>query len=258
MSPEYLTESIEAFRIMDEYAASLGLPEIDGQITFYLYNYGDELVEAYIKETGWSLEQTRDSWENGTAESGRNWIFVNPSAGWYLKAPREARMKVIVHELVHAGYQHFQSGLDVGGANNRVPDAGPRWLSEGSAEFLAYRAVSAGGVLSYQAERESKEPWGFVRQAQYIEKPLRELETWDGFSSTRISASEYSLMAAELLASHAGERALLDYYRRLQPGTTWQMAFEAAFGMTVDEFYTLFEERRAAGFPELEIPKSAP
>ncbi len=89
-------------------------------------------------------------------------------------------MNVIVHELVHAGYQYGQSGLSVGGAHSRVPDAGPRWLSEGSAEFLAYRAASADGVLSYQAERESKDPWGFVRQAQYIEKPLRELETWDG------------------------------------------------------------------------------
>ena len=258
MSPEYLTESIEAFRIMDEYAASLGLPEIDEQITFYLYNYGDELVEAYSRETGSSPQNTRNHWENSIAIAGRNWIFLNVSAEWYTTAPRKSRMKVIVHELVHAGYQHGQSGLNVSGASDRVPDAGPRWLSEGSAEFLAYRAVSAGGVLSYQAERKSKDPWGFVRQAQYIEKPLRELETLDGIRSTRISAYLYSLMAAELLAAHAGERTLLDYYRRLQPGTTWQMAFEAAFGMTVDEFYTLFEEHRAAGFPELEIPKSAP
>ena len=235
----------------------MGLPKIDGQITFYLYNYGDELVEAYIKETGWSLEQTRDSWENGIAVAGRNWIFLNPSAEWYTTAPRKSRMNVIVHELVHAGYQYGQSGLSVGGANSRVPDGGPLWLSEGSAEFLAYRAASADGVLSYQAERESKDPWGFVRQAQYIEKPLRELETWDRISSTRISAYPYSLMAAELLAAPAGQRALLDYYRLLQPGTTWQMAFEAAFGMTIDDFYTLFEEHCAAGFPELEIPKSA-
>ena len=72
---------------MDEYAASLGLPEIDGQITFYLYNYGDELVEAYIKETGWSLQQTRDSWENGIAVAGRNWIFLNPSASGTRRHP---------------------------------------------------------------------------------------------------------------------------------------------------------------------------
>ena len=38
-----------------------------------------------------------------------------------------------------------------------------------------------------------------------------------------------------------------------QPG--WRLAFEAAFGMTIDEFYELFEEHRAAGFPEMEIPK---
>jgi hypothetical protein len=65
-------------------------------------------------------------------------------------------------------------------------------------------------------------------------------------------------MAAELLAARAGQRALFDYYRLLQPGTTWQTAFETAFGMTVEEFYAVFEEHRAAGFPKLDLPSGSP
>ena len=39
------------------------------------------------------------------------------------------------------------------------------------------------------------------------------------------------------------------------PGTTWQEAFQAAFGMTVEEFCEIFAEHRAAGFAELDSPK---
>ena len=39
------------------------------------------------------------------------------------------------------------------------------------------------------------------------------------------------------------------------PRPGWREAFERAFGMTVEEFYELFEEHRAAGFPEVEVSK---
>ena len=44
----------------------------------------------------------------------------------------------------------------------------------------------------------------------------------------------------------------------MQPGTSWQMAFEAAFSMTVTEFYELFQEHRAAGLPQLDVPLIKP
>ena len=66
------------------------------------------------------------------------------------------------------------------------------------------------------------------------------------------------IMAAELLAFRAGEGAILRYYALLTRGTDWRDAFESAFGLTVDDFYVLFEAHRAAGFPALEIPASAP
>ena len=72
-------------------------------------------------------------------------------------------------------------------------------------------------------------------------------------------------LAAELLASHVGLSKLPNYWMeletrmvplRVQGDRGWPEAFENAYGMTVDEFYALFEEHRAAGFPEVEIPMS--
>ena len=66
---------------------------------------------------------------------------------------------------------------------------------------------------------------------------------------------KYFLLAAELLAKNSDDSALLEYPALQNSKTTWQEAFEKAFGMTVTQFYDLFEEHRAAGFPELDVSK---
>ncbi len=122
-------------------------------------------------------------------------------------------------------------------------------MSEGSADFLNFQALSHAGVGSYKDERASIEPWGFVRHAKYVEGQLSDMETYTGFQGVRGNESKISLIAAELLSAHAGRSALLDFHSLLQPGTTWQESFQAAFGMTVGEFYGLCEAHRAGGSP---------
>ena len=63
---------------------------------------------------------------------------------------------------------------------------------------------------------------------------------------------DYSIMAVELLASYKGDGAILDYWASLDPGTVWETQFRKAFGISVDEFYTRFDEHAEAGFPTLE------
>ena len=131
--------------------------------------------------------------------------------------------------------------------DDEVPFHGPSWATEGIAEFFAYKASDAGGVLSYDTKRANS-----VSHAKNMEKPLRGMETWEG--GLKGYSYDLPLLGAELLASYAGEDALLRFYMLQRPGTTWQEAFQGAFGMTVEEFYELFEEHRAAGFPDPEGP----
>ena len=133
-----------------------------------------------------------------------------------------------------------------------MPKAGPRWLKSGVDTFLKDRALAEGGVISYDTARNG--PRGLVESAKYVGKqPLSEMETWTGFSGIQGDAYDYSAMAGELLASLAGESSLIKYYANLKIGTTWQKEFQKSFGMTVDKFYEVFEEHRAAGFPELTL-----
>ena len=245
VSDEVALEAREAAKAMRDYLARFDLPEIDGDVVFYIYSDTAALAGAYARETGWDLESSVDFWESGLAVSGKGWVFLKASNEWFASAPRKLRMRVTAHELYHV-YQRGLSGLSGGARNHQVPESGPRRLSEGGAEFSAYRAMSEIGELSYDDERDSKR--GFVDRAKRVDKPLSEMETWNGIASEE-SGYVYSLMAAELLASRAGEGALTRHYALAQPGATWRDAFETAFGMTVDDFYDLFEKHRAAGFP---------
>ena len=253
MKHEVRQNMIEAVQGMHDYLVAREIPEPQDGVVFYILQDLDELVEATIGVRGGRVETARRYWEGGsTARAGKrperpSYIILNSGSDWFASAPREHQMKVAAHELYHA-YQTSLSGLRSGSPEDTVPESGPRWLNEGSAEFSAYRSMSDIGVLSYEAERGR-----LVEGGKRADRPLSEIEKQEGFRAVRDSY-KYSLLAAELLASYAGEEGLIHYYKLTQPGTTWQAAFKAAFGMTVEEFYELFEEHRAVGFPKMHIP----
>ena len=206
-------------RIMHDYAMSLGMPEMKRTFT----------ASAKYRYSSMPLV-----W--GFGGSGGISIYLSglPDGRIY------STISIWAHELVHV----FQYELA------ETSSLQPEWLTEGAAEFLAHRAMLSSGGALHSAERRE---W-VVERAKDIDKPLRELETRDNFHGGYL----YGHMAAELLASRAGEGAILRYYALLTRETDWRDAFESAFGLTVDDFYVLFEAHRAAGFPALEIPASAP
>ena len=255
--PSEVAEAVvEGTRLTHEYVVSLGLPEIRRDVEIYLHGNLDALASLYARLTGRSVEASREHWRNGYAEAGTvgipgSWIIVKTSHPSSVESAYLPNLtKISAHELLHA-YQDDLSGLPASGVpDDEVPFHGPRWSKEGIAEFLAYKVSDAGGVLSYDTKRANS-----VSHAKNMEKPLRGMETWEG--GLKGYSYDLPLLGAELLASYAGEDALLRFYMLQRPGTTWQEAFQSAFGMTVEEFYELFEEHRAAGFLEPGSPESA-
>ena len=157
-------------------------------------------------------------------------------------------MGVVAHEISHAQWQAItaMNGFKVLGWSDKVQSSGPVWLREGVAYLHSDLALDRGGFLSYDAIRSRTVP----DKGNF--PPLDRLQTWDEVWLVH-AGDWYGKWAAELLASLAGESALFRYPALLQPGTTWQEAFQGAFGMTVDEFYELFEAHSEAGFPKLEL-----
>lgn len=80
-----------------------------------------------------------------------------------------------------------------------------------------------------------------------LDRALADLGNWNDIAvGDRAAARAVSFFAGEWLARHAGEPALIDYFRRLSISRAWREAFAAAFGITVDGFYDAFEAYRAA------------
>ena len=143
---------------------------------------------------------------------------------------------MFAHELFHT----YQFLLLYG-----APFRDPSWSVEGVADFFAFKAMDAGGVLPFEVARSTI----LVPEAKEVNRSLKEMATSGEYEGVPYA---YFILAVELLVSKVGEESLVRLYLLMQQGATWQAAFQEAFGMTVDEFYELFEEHRAADFPELE------
>ena len=239
----------QAFQLMHRYALSLGLLESEITRDLRVYVYGrnvDDFIAPYRQAYGGSEAEARDRMDrtNGWASGGR-YIWIPAAHRGAQTAARQ--MKTPAHELVHV-FSSNLSELSKGGPDHLTPPAGPEWINEGGADYLAYRAISWGGVFPYAIAREQ------ARQRALSVKPeggLAELGSEDGLD--KYSGSyRYSMMAVELLVSERGDASYIEFYRSLKEGTTWQVQFEKAFGISVEDFYVKFAEHEAAGFPPLE------
>ena len=234
----------EGMWLMDQYGRTLGMPEPTRGSEVYLYHDVGNLAALYSTLTGQDAERSLEYWKNGTAASGGNyWV------GSSTKLEKNTA-KIAAHELFHI-FQRDMSGLPSGSADDEIPLTGPRWLKEGVAEYLAYQAVDAGGVLDYGFERNRASGWGIARRANRVTLALRDMTVQNQIRDVPYRYP-YFMLAAELLAHHAGADSLIRLYMVMGPDTTWQEAFQEVFDMDVDEFYDLFEEHRAAGFPKLD------
>ena len=143
----------------------------------------------------------------------------------------------LVHEYAHA-IQAVLKGLWGTPAN---------WLVEGVATRWAEQYTEAeGGQTFAETVRDAVLP-----HVRATAKPLSELEPHGSVMERR----HYSLavLATELLTSLAGESSLYEFHARRFVYTTWQEAFHAVFGLTVQAFYDSFVAYRSEVAPLWQI-----
>ena len=240
--------TLEAALMMNGYLDSLGVESTPAPINLYLYNYGDDLLSVIAREEGLSPEEAKGYFdEDHPVTGGYGWMVVNASHSWFSSATQIDRMIFIAKEFFHRR-QVLMGGADA---------VAPFWLYVGSARFLANKVVPEDWILnsvmdplvrisSYDESR----PWR-VNSARRVEQQLSEMDTWNSWHEVPLAeAHSYSILASELLATRAGEASLARYYTLLNSNSNWRDAFKDAFGISVDGFYDLFEEHKAAGFPK--------
>lgn len=223
---------------------------------FKLQNFGDPgTTRVFALSDLANLKRIYANWFNiplAVAEtqfregvSGAGVIFFS-SAFVPSSAVDFRRIQVNVHELFHVLQSRLvgAGGLIGPRPENQVPVGGPRWLIEGSAEYMSYSAIGDAGLFPFTK--------AFAEQLSNARKevlPLESLETLPGIDTN--GAYALGFVAVDLLVQKSGRAALAQFWRVISTGTSWQDAFLASFGESIAQFYLDFANYRASMLPEL-------
>jgi hypothetical protein len=198
---------------------------------------------AFYADTGSSCQSiTATFYTSGgsTAQGGLGAVFLYwaaPSWG-YGAGPNQ---KIIAHELFHVLQYQTDHLFDAARTpRDQLRATGPVWLDEGVPEMTGYHVADDRKLVSYSGALSSQ-----ITVTRQIATPLSGLTR---YSETNIP-SVYSLfaLAVDHLTKIApdGLSSIAAYYRALGTGAPWPAAFQQAFGMSVEAYYTNFAEYRS-------------
>lgn len=215
-----------------------------GPINVHAYANLETLIAEYAKSrnitpTSTGAQSFRRLYESGfaaaTSDLGFIWVWVQDS--WRARTA-ESRYRTIVHEYSHI-MQNWLSGIP-------AARTGPTWLVEGVVDFATYRAVASIGLVDLDQVRAEK-----IQRTRGILSPLQAIDT-PAAAEIIDSLAPYALgfLASEFLVSKLGtEKFFREYYSAIKTEGRWERAFEKISGMTVEAFYSQFEEYRREKFP---------
>ena len=203
---------------------------------FYLNEWlGHSITEKSAIRIEAASEDSKFLKENGTfvfywRTFSSDWL---PTKQNMIKYNIDERTKAAAHEYVHI-YQ-----INKGCAKPLRMGENPRWFLEGEAEWLSYKAVYEAGISPYPSSLKQYLLYP-VRQAGATLKPLQmyEKESHPG------AEYFYFTLALDLLMKNRDIKTLDDFCANIGKGQDVPVAFQNAFGISLDKFYEEFEAYR--------------
>lgn len=143
-----------------------------------------------------------------------------------------SKVQAVAHEIVHL--LQLQGAL----ALDRIAGT-PRWLIEGTAEYIAYRALSDRMELD----------WNDIRACFHGPAQSEEGKRHANLELVPVNQRDLvvygiAALAVEALAEEHGIEALLLYFRRLGSGAHHEDAFRSAFHQRTADFESNFSHKR--------------
>ncbi len=204
--------------------------------TIYAHTDLEAMISTSANTRPRSLADSRALWGGGQqfAEVDYRVMWVAPV--WFA-TPEPDRSKIAIHEVVHVLQAELAGRGTLGGRDDEVPPAGPKWLFEGHAEWTAYQAVAMIGLLPIERARER---WTATTKA-LAGTPLIALEVR---AARPVGAYDIYSLAVDFLLRGREPASLSAYLEAIGRGTPWRDAFATTFGMTVEAFYAEFAAYR--------------
>ena len=186
-------------------------------VTVRVYVGTTETVCCLADQNGFRIVVDHRTWRTPPAPAPDTWSATTE------------RKEIAGHEYVHVWQGHQGSSGCL---------SGPIWLVEGMPESISYRAMIRDGLIAQSALDRFEKRW--VASARYV--PLRELES--AFPNDT-NPYNVSWLAVDRVLAPGSQAPLRSYCERVGNGQPWRTAFAAAFGESIDSFYSRFEAYRA-------------
>jgi hypothetical protein len=239
MTIEYGAEVSDVERQHTEEGLALGydclMQTLYQAVPAHVYVYSDQaqIEQVYAQVTGFSLDWDKDVL--GLANEGSIFIL---SSRWN-HSGFAGRALTLIHELFHVQQLAWSVGHNRLFYGEDIPVSGPSWIREGGAEYFAARCVSNAGLTDFN--------WYYkaaLYEAAAETVPLQEMEG----SQQWLDQGSYDLafIAGYDLIEHYGWGAYQLYFAEVFTGSSWQAAFETAFGQTIDAYYASFDPEMVA------------
>lgn len=183
-------------------------------------HYGDE-VSFNQWMSGMVKEGSSFSTTFGHAE--KNVVIISPGAGFYKNC--QMMEHLVYHETFHMISLQLDDRSLMGFKLDEAETFG-LWFVEGSADFFAETLASFLNNKNYYGRSPDRAP-GDLQQ----------------HSSTFSSERVYGLghLAIEFIVANIGVEPVMDVYRYIGMGNDFNSAFELGIGMTVEEFYLIYD-----------------
>lgn len=237
-----------------EFAESIGWPIAGEDITVHFMTleplaYAAAIEDGTIDEG--EIESQRDflSGISGFASDDSNFNLASEIGATVSSHRLFAKAGLLVHENLHTAFQSDLLGLYTSSsADSQDPLSSemPAWFTEGMAEYF--------DSLITSFHRDGTYSWCRQWCGGSADRLPVELTSLSSVEESNTCEYTCGALAIELLASIVGQRHIVDIYTMRRPGQTWQQTFEEVYGMSVPEFYAMYDRHRDAGFPELNPP----
>ena len=115
----------------------------------------------------------------------------------------------------------------------------PRWLTEGSASFIENAAINYDSFDKYKIAKASlltelqyRKEFNEQKLLAFLDAPSlgKDWSSWDAYPTQRVY--DIGMLVTEVMVSIKGPEVILEQYKLVASGMTYQQAFEKVFGIS--------------------------
>lgn len=232
-TPQYWIDWIK--QGVTKVATTFEYPKLVGPYTAFIAKDVEWLKTEFAKVYGQQAADDRArSFEGAPARGGSDTGVWN-----YAFIEKENLINIDAIGMKQTPGHEFFHSVQALSTSDCVPCGTPQWFWEGPAVFVGTQTAANLGFNTYAEAR----TWMLQRTTGPGTKALKLSEVTE--NDGKMDPYGIGSIATEFLVAHVGMKKFVAVYREIGTGKTFAKAFNDATGVSLNDFYLMFEDARA-------------